>query len=162
MTGERDGIAPRVFSMRAAFDAAFAEESREVAGDHEDFLTVRARGERLAIRLREVASLHADLRVTPLPSEDPRVVGVAAIRSRVVAVFDLGALLGAAAAGAAPARLRWAALVRDRDSAVAFETLEGHVRQPAGSAADEIVELEGARIPVLALSRLLTTGRGDT
>ena len=153
MTRERESASERVQAMRAAFDAAFGQKPAAQSAGFRDFLAVRAGGARHAIRLDDITSLHADLRVASLPSEDPRVLGVAAIRSRVVAVYDLGALLGS---GPSAGRLRWIALVRDHESSVAFEALEGHVRRSRESALEEVIELEGASVPVLDLGKLLS------
>jgi chemotaxis signal transduction protein len=114
--------------------------------DDVELLAVRAGGTAYAIRLTAVSGLFADRTVTPLPGPVPELLGVAAFRGAVVAVYDLGALLGHAVgagrsgvgggqtrqSGTVTAQPRW--LVLDTGTppvGLAFDELDGHVRAPA-------------------------------
>jgi chemotaxis signal transduction protein len=68
--------------------------------------------------------LFKDRRVTPLPSPSPEFLGVAGIRGTLVAVYDLPALLGHAAA----AGRRWLLLAKAVEPvAFVFDTFEGQL-----------------------------------
>jgi purine-binding chemotaxis protein CheW len=114
----------RALELRDAFDRGFALAERPAAPPHRDFLSLRVGGAPVAIPLGDVASLHADLVIVPLPARAPELLGVAAIRAAIVPIYDLGAALGTAAAGA----IRWAIVLRGGAAGFAFEAHDGHAR----------------------------------
>jgi purine-binding chemotaxis protein CheW len=131
-------LSDRAEELRLAFDRSFAAPHRTEMVDDVELLAVRAGGTAYAIRLAAVSGLFADRTVTPLPGPVPELLGVAAFRGAVVAVYDLGALLGHTAhqSGIATAQPRW--LVLDTGTppvGLAFDALDGHVRAPAGAIA---------------------------
>jgi chemotaxis signal transduction protein len=114
---------PRVAELRRAFDEAFA-------GQH-DLLAIRVSGHPYAMRIAELRGLERDPRLTPLPSPEPALRGLASIRGRLVGVFSLAVLLGYP-----PGREqgdRWLALCDAGEPlGLAFEGFEGHRRvEPA-------------------------------
>jgi chemotaxis signal transduction protein len=124
----------RAADLRAAFDRGFAEAPAAGAAPYVDLLRVRIGGEPYALVLAEIASFHADLRVVPLPSPAPELLGVAAVRTAVVPVYDLRAVLaatGGTGPGAAP---RWLVVLRGAPPlALAFDGFDGHARSDAGA-----------------------------
>lgn len=116
---------PRAAAMHAEFDRGFAEPVRPPESAHTDFLRIRIAGEPYAVALADVSSLHADLQIVALPSRAPELRGVAAIRTAVVPIYDLGVALGAPATAS-----RWTLLVRSGTAGFSVEGYEGYVRIP--------------------------------
>jgi purine-binding chemotaxis protein CheW len=124
-------VTERVLTPGELFDAGFAAAPLPPPPAHRDFLCIRIGGEPCAIPLADIASLHTELRVVALPTRAPELLGVAAIRATVVAIYDLGAALGMPGTGAP----RWTAVVRGRQAGFAFAGFEGHARIPDRSIA---------------------------
>jgi chemotaxis signal transduction protein len=115
--------------MREAFDRTFAAAASPEGSGHSDVLCVGIGGEPCSIRIGDIASLHAGLRIIALPSRASELLGVAAIRANVIPIYDLAAALALPGAGAA----RWIVVHRAGLAGFAFEHFEGHVRIPEGS-----------------------------
>ncbi len=140
LTFSADSATPeRLAALRAAFDLSFAEPPLPPTAQIEDLLIVQVGGRPYAIRVSEISGLFADRSITPVPGPIPELLGVAGFRGSIVAVYDLGLLLGH---GPSPTP-RW--LVLDSGSPVlglAFNSIDGHLRAPAGSIA--LATLDGA------------------
>jgi chemotaxis signal transduction protein len=120
--------APSAEALRHAFDRSFALPLAEGTRDTLDFLAVRVAGRAYALARDELGGVAVELRVTPVPSPDPALVGLVGVRGGLVAVFDLGVLVGARPC-ATPAR--WLALGRrDVRFALCFDELEGYRSVP--------------------------------
>jgi purine-binding chemotaxis protein CheW len=118
-------VKDRAEDLRDNFDRAFAAAPELPAPAHVDLLRVRVAGEPYAIVLSEIAGLHVDLHVVPMPSPAPELLGVVSVRNAIMPVYDLRAVL-ASAAGPPP---RW--LVIGRCTPVlgfAFDGFDGHAR----------------------------------
>jgi purine-binding chemotaxis protein CheW len=115
----------RAASLRAAFDRGFAEPAA-VAGRAEGFLAIRAGEHSRAVRLAEVAAIHADRRIVPLPSPSPSLLGLAGFRGAILPVYDLCALLGTSS----PAPPRWLIVAAAAAVAFAFDAFDGHLTAP--------------------------------
>jgi purine-binding chemotaxis protein CheW len=98
------------------------------------FLIVRLAGERVALRAAEVESVVEIEAVTPAPGAAPHVVGVAALRSRVVTVID-----GAAS-------LREGGVTQVRDAAVAV--VDGHAYALLVDSVEDVVAADGDPRPL--------------
>jgi len=94
--------------LRQLFDRLFIATPHAAALRRECFIGIRAGGDRLALRLSELAGLEKRCRVVPLPGCDPALLGLAGIRRRLVPVYDLAALLGCE--GTAGNDWRWVGL----------------------------------------------------
>jgi purine-binding chemotaxis protein CheW len=117
----------RVLALRREFDASFALEPTRRAEDVEDLLALRVGGDPHALSLVDVAELHVDKKIVPLPSSVPELLGMTAFRNVIAPVYDLGALLGYPHASG----WRWLVLLRAHDPVgLAFQSFEGHVRVP--------------------------------
>jgi chemotaxis signal transduction protein len=116
----------RALELRTMFDRGFAVA--ELASDAacSDFVCLRIGGEPAAIGLGDIASLHADLRVVPLPTPAAELLGVTAIRAQVVPIYDLSVALGGAPTGAA----RWTVVARGGAAGFGFAGFDGHARIP--------------------------------
>jgi hypothetical protein len=143
MTGDRAA------QLRDAFDRGFALPHAAGSGARVELLRLRVGDAAFAVALVEVASLHVDLDVVALPAADPALRGVAAIRGAVVAVYDLRALLGVAAA----AHPRWVVISRGGDG-FAFDGFAGHVRVAALPPSGGAVVLDGRPHPLIELATL--------
>jgi len=97
-------------------------------------LIVRLAGERVALRASEVESVVEIEAVTPAPGAAPHVVGVAALRSRVVTVID-----GAAS-------LREGGTAQVRDAAVAV--VDGHAYALLVDSVEDVVAADGEPRPL--------------
>lgn len=127
MTEHDSTLAGRAEQLRRAFDQGFAERDAESAEATLELLLVRVRGQGYALRLEQVAGLHADRKLVPVPSPRPELLGLVGLRGQVAPVYDLGLLLGYGAAAGA----RWVALVQSSAPlAVAFQEFEAHARVP--------------------------------
>lgn len=125
MSETESGLAGRAEELRRAFDLSFAEAPRQATGSFVDLLAIRVAGDAYALSLSEVAGLHVDRVVTPLPSLVPELLGLAGFRAALVPVYDLRALLGYPAAGA----LRWMVSTAGASTlGLAFDRFEAHVR----------------------------------
>ena len=171
MAGEM-ALADMLRALRADFDDGFAPAPAPAAAAPQAMLAIRVGDDAYALRLDQIAGLHADRRVTALPSALPALLGVSGFRGQIAPVYDLAALLGYAAA-AAP---RWLVLVRGAQPlALAFDTFECHFSVaperivPAGAAQSWLCgtvegEVAGgpAARPLIALPALLDEIRRQT
>ena len=119
----------RLHELRSAFDQSFGLEARARAEDPEELLAVTLGSHPYALRLREVHGLYVDRRITPLPDAPPELLGLAAVRGELCAVYALASLLGYARSEAP----RHVVLAARPGIAFAFETLQGHLRVPKGA-----------------------------
>lgn len=87
-------VTERVRGLRAAFDQSFAAATEIRDARYLDFLSVRIAEDTYALRLSEVAGLHAGRKLTPAPSLLPELLGITGFRGVLTPVYDLGALLG--------------------------------------------------------------------
>jgi purine-binding chemotaxis protein CheW len=123
----------RATELREAFDASFAEAPTGVREPTAGLLAVRLLAVRIgatpaAIRLRDIAGLHADKVVTAFPGSPPELLGLAGFRGAVVPVYDLGVLLGAPGTG----QPRWCVVAAGRPPvAFAFHHFDGWRQVPA-------------------------------
>lgn len=118
-------VSRRAVALRDAFDRSFAEPARTGVGEMVDFISIRLGGELHAVRMTDIAGLHAGLKVTPAPTAVPQFLGLAGLRGVLTPVYDLAALLGHSAAAG-----RWVMLASGRELAFAFEAFDRHFRVP--------------------------------
>lgn len=114
--------------LREQFDASFAHPPAERAEQSESMLFVRARQSRLALRTGQVAKLLRTPAVTRLPTPMSALRGLAVVSGRLIALYDLGALLGHPAASLLP----WAVLCQaESQVALGFDELDGYRDVPS-------------------------------
>ncbi|MDC8758556.1 chemotaxis protein CheW [Janthinobacterium fluminis] len=125
-------------ALRRQFDDGFAQAPAALAAAPLALLAIRAGDCAYALRLAQIAGLHADRHITALPGALPALLGVSGFRGQVAPVYDLAALLGHERA-AAP---RWLVLVRGpQPLALAFDAFENHFT----AAAEQIMPAGAAR-----------------
>jgi len=142
MSGDATALTERVRGLRDAFDRSFAEPLRSAPARFEHLLAIRVAGEPYAVRLEEIAGLHAGWPVTAVPSPSPALLGIAGFRGSLVPVYDLSVLLGLTA----PPTPRWIALSTGRTRvAFAFAGLDGHLQVAPDTLATEPGAATGGR-----------------
>jgi purine-binding chemotaxis protein CheW len=122
-------VTAKAAELRNAFDRARALPFlSEVSERIENLLVLRVSGDAFAIRLGDISGLATDRKIIAFPSPIPELLGVAAIRSRLVPVFSLAALLGYSAQ-ATPGR--WLVLCGTEEAVgLAINDFEGYIRVP--------------------------------
>jgi chemotaxis signal transduction protein len=149
-----------VAALRRAFDRSFAAPPPAGLAMFEDFLAIRMGEAPYAVRLPEIAGLHAGRKIVPIPRTAPELLGIVGLRGTLVPVFDLHLLLGCPEG----AGLRWLILVSaPQPVALAFEQFEGYVRipgapQPARTTSRHIsgaVLVAGVPRPIIDMASVL-------
>lgn len=141
--------------LRQSFDSSFTKPHTPPAAGSEEFLGIQVAGDSFLLRLREVAGIHADKVVTPLPGSAAGLLGVAGFRGKILPVYDLASFLGYPGGRRAP---RWLAVSAESSFAAAFDRFEGRCRA-VGSGVDTI-ETAPARQHVREIVRTETSLRG--
>ncbi|HEX4241639.1 MAG TPA: chemotaxis protein CheW [Steroidobacteraceae bacterium] len=136
-----DGRSVTAELLRRQFDAAFAAPARIATDTTEGMLAVRIGADPFALRLGEIAGLHADLTIVPVPSSSASLLGIVGIRGTLRPIYDLAALLGYGGAGAP----RWLIFPQAAPAiGLAFAALEAHVKVPKESVQDEQAQTAAA------------------
>lgn len=117
-------LTDRAAALRQAFDSAFADPAQIDATATEDLLAIRAGSQAYALRLSEIVGLFVDKKITRVPGRAAAMLGIAGFRGAIVPVYDLPALLG----HLTTVPLRWLVVASAAPVALAFETLDGHLR----------------------------------
>jgi chemotaxis signal transduction protein len=99
-----DAIRLRLAELRRSFDASFAAPARSHDEERRSALAIRAGEGRFAVRVEDLAGVEACRQIVKLPGSLPGLLGVAGIRGRLLAAYDLGALLGQPSRGLGPSR----------------------------------------------------------
>ncbi|WP_437580869.1 chemotaxis protein CheW [Sorangium sp. So ce887] len=170
-------LAERLAALRGAFDASFAEPARTRAEEPARALAIRAGDRRLLVRIEELAAVEPCRRIVPLAGGPPGLLGLAGLRGRLVAAYDLAALVsgrpraGVDGAAAGPA-LRWLLVCAENpEIALAIDEIESHesfsladVRsaddergEGAGEHVTEAVEIDGAPRGLLRVAAVAAT-----
>ncbi len=145
MTGARTAA-----DLRREFDEGFARPI-EYAEARVDLLVLRTGDRELAVRTDDIAGVLRCPVVTPLPSRNSALSGVAGVRGLVVAVHDTAVLLGLRQT---PSTSGLLACCRDRTVALLFDALVGHGSARA-DAIGELVVIDGVEHMVLDIAALL-------
>jgi purine-binding chemotaxis protein CheW len=126
---ELSPIAAKATELRNTFDRARAIPFLSQAVERtENLLAIRVSGDAFAIRLSEISGIATDRKVVAFPTPIPELLGVAGIRSRLIPIYSLAALLGYSAhAGQG----RWLVLCGTEEPVgLAINDFEGYVRVP--------------------------------
>ncbi len=165
MNDAEEALERRLVELRAAFDGAFGLPAEPPAGVRRGYLGIRLNDVAYALDLDEVAAVRKHVPVTPLPSEEPRLLGVAGFGGVLTAVYDLAGLLGQPG-GKEPV---WFALARGTQVAFAFQGLEGQLSPEEGSettpaaedgGSSDLTWQAGLSRPVIRLRALVARLRG--
>jgi purine-binding chemotaxis protein CheW len=158
----------RAADLRLEFDRTFAAPAAAPPATV-DLLAVQVAGEGYALRLAGIAGLFADRRIVPLPGAAAELLGLAGLRGGLVAIYDLGAILGHTRSESP----RWVALARgEKTVGLAFDELGGFMRvalqdltqgagaAPTGRYVREVVHVDGGLRPVVDMASILETIEG--
>lgn len=144
-----DRLEDRARALREDFDRSFSEPREREEVTKESFVTLRIGGDGHALRVAELSGLHSGKKIVALPSPSPELLGISGMRSGVVPVYCLEALLGYPRT-TAPA---WLVLAGVEDPiGLAFESFEGHSK--VASSALFAVDPGAARTHVRELVRI--------
>ncbi len=130
---------PRAVALGLAFDTGFANALPGEPPATIDLLQLVLGGERHALALGAVGSLHADLAVIPLPTPSPALLGVAVLRGIVTPIYDLALAVGQPAPTTRP---RWIVIARARPMGFAFADFIGHARVEAARPVVNLIDLD--------------------
>ena len=146
-------------TLRRHFDEAFAAPASPITEPLEDLLAIRVGSDPYALRLSEIAGLHTGLKIVPVPSPVPQLLGIVGIRGMMVPIYDLAALLRYPP----EANSRWIVLARaPQPVGFAFENFESHLQVSQVSSTGETVQhmrgtvrAAGALRPIVHLASML-------
>lgn len=156
-----DVLQGKAAELRRDFDRAFAQVLRADAGQFDDHLAIRLRGDPHVLPLAEVARLAPLPGLVRFPCAVPAWLGLAGVADAVLPVYDLGLLLGYPAGVAC----RWMVACRAAPVALAFDGFDGqfrHPREPEARPAPaghsppvEVLSTSGLVRPVVSIGRIL-------
>jgi purine-binding chemotaxis protein CheW len=128
MSTDEGALSMRADVLRQIFDESFAAAPVIADETFEGMLAIRVCGDAYAIALSEVHGLFVDRKVVPLPGRSSQSMGITCLRTGIVAVYSLRALLGYPPSDT-PAR--WLISAGERQAfALAFERLDAYARVP--------------------------------
>jgi chemotaxis signal transduction protein len=141
-------------ALRSAFDRSFAEARTAEAEPPDHLLAIRVGGDPYAIRALDIASVHADRKVVPVPSHVAHLIGLVGLRSVIAPVYDLRTLLGYP--GGPPPR--WLLMLRTSDPiGLAFDRFDAHLRvDPRDISGDAVLGAHGI-CPLIRVASLEAT-----
>jgi len=162
---ENAALASRALELRREFDAAFAAPPATARRATIDLLDIALGGHPCALRADEIAGIHLDLVVTPIPGPLPELAGVTALRGALLPIYDLGLVFGAGACAG-----RWIVLDAARTVGFAFTQFHGHLRIDTAdlaahdggespAMAPHVARLGAAARPVLSIPSLVDAVR---
>lgn len=152
-----DSLELHVKRVRQEFDDAFKRRPAPVEERAENFVRLTCAGNKYVVAIEEVALLQNNSRIVPLPSTNPRLLGLCSVRGELLAVFDTAAFLGR---GEHSESYPWIVRVIGTTAAFAFERCDGQVqgrRQVTGK--ERFVDCNGELWPLLSLAELMLTVR---
>jgi chemotaxis signal transduction protein len=122
-------ITSKASELRDAFDRACAQPfAAQVVEQAENLIAIGVSHGACAIRASEITGMAKSMKIVPLPSSIPELLGIAGVRGTLYAVYSLAAILGYAPEAEQP---RWLALCGTEEAfALAFTDFEGYVRLP--------------------------------
>jgi chemotaxis signal transduction protein len=155
-------------ALRRRFDESFAAPAASSPEPVEDLLAIRVGSDPYALLLSQIAGLHVDIKIVPIPSPATQLLGIVGIRGEMAPVYDLAALLSYPPAG----NPRWIVFARAPTLVgLAFEAFESHLQVPerllasgadtdAGTGASRqhlrgVVQAAGALRPIIHLASVV-------
>ena len=161
-------------SLRRLFDEGFAAPAESRRERAEQLLAIRVGADPYVLRISEVAGLHADLQVVPIPSPAVHLLGIVGLRGVMAPVYDLAGLLDYPRA----ANPRWVVFARSPQLVgFAFDVFDSHLQVGDASLATGETEVgtvaagrhvrgairaDGVLRPIIHLASVVTTLKGYT
>ncbi len=160
----------RALALRQEFDRAFAVPMGEQRKSPHNYLACKVGAESLAIPLPELSGLQRRGKVVPLRGSVSGLLGVAGIRSRLIPVYQLGALLGLRGSGRVEPW--WAVCGTTEPVGLAFDEFEGYLQAsaedrrpradahgPSAQFLRELLVAGGQQRPILHMASLIQSIR---
>ena len=163
MIPEGASVTDRAEALGRAFDVSFAAAPPSTTADFERVLSVRLGPMGYALRLSDIAGVFADVKITPVPTNVPELLGIAAFHGTVLPVYDLRALLGHPVG----TRPRWMAVAAATPVGLAFDDLEGQRSVPGDAIVsqrsndahlrhvDAVAQLDGTARAIVSVQSVL-------
>jgi purine-binding chemotaxis protein CheW len=161
-------------SLRRLFDESFAEPAQSGRERAEQLLAIRVGADPYVVRITEVAGLHVDLQIVPIPSPAVNLLGIVGLRGVMAPVYDLAGLLGYPRA----ANPRWVVFARaPQRVGFAFDVFDSHLQVADASLATGEAEVgavtagrhvrgairsDGVLWPIIHLASVVATLKGYT
>ena len=125
MTTETAPLSKSLAKLRSEFDRTFASPPPHPEEERESLICLQVAGQALVVRTRHINSVAKCRRILPIPTHVPGLLGITAIRSSLLPVYDLAALLGLSI----PAKRSDWLLITGSETPVAFvfDDLEGQL-----------------------------------
>jgi purine-binding chemotaxis protein CheW len=115
-------VSHRAQQLRHDFDRRFGMRPSVDEEISENLIAIRIGEHQFAIRLSEIAGLHADKTITRVPGANATMLGIAGFRGEIAPVYDFASLLGYARSE----NPRWLIVSKQAPVAFAFEAFDGH------------------------------------
>lgn len=156
--------------LRQEFDESFAVAVREERDLGESFLRLRVQRSTLAVRVSEIAAVARCPALTPLPSQNPSVLGLVGLRGGLVVVHSLADLVGEPR-GKLDEQAILLLCAGEPSVGLLADELLGHLHVATeaihagftqGGWSNAIVSAEGSRCPVASIPLLLAVIRQST
>lgn len=155
-------IDERIAALREAFDATFAAPVETTRARTIDLLAIRFGAHGFAVPVAELSGVQTRRAVVALPAAPPLCLGLVGVRGRLVAAYDLAAMLRAPR----PEKTPWLLVSRlDPELAFASAEAERYVRVDASAIVPRDVaptdpcvgalSYEGVGLTVLSVDRLV-------
>lgn len=149
-----DMLAEHVAELRRAFDESFARPRAPDTEPEEDWLGLRAAEHALAVRLLEAGGVVARPPITALPDAPRGQLGVGAIGTKIVVLYDLACLLDP---GCVASARPWVLLCRAEPTVgLVFDKVDGFARLTR-DATRSMVPMGERHRPAVELAGLLAT-----
>ena len=132
--------------LASAFDHGFSLPFMSPRQEQRDFLVLRLGTHWYALPVDELAGVQNKKTIQFLPAAPPHCIGLAGVRGRLVAIYDLSALLGSAPSD----RLCWLVQPKaDPEIALLVPKAERYLRVPTASIVEH-AEADGAALGALS------------
>jgi chemotaxis signal transduction protein len=141
MTHGRDRSAWTAADLRRDFDQVFAQPPCASRDAPDDFIAIGLCGEPHALRVIDVSGVLPLNKLGRFPSPVAELCGVIGLRGALMPVYDLRMLLGYVPRQAA----LWLAVAAAAPVALAFDTLDGHLRAGRDARAQQPGAEDGRR-----------------
>lgn len=118
-------IRDAIEETRRRFDHSFSLPHPPLDNDVEDFLAIRVGGHPYALRATELVRVEPIGRTSVLPGSNSWLVGLAAVRGKLIPVYSLDLILSYQRPAA---DYKWIAIGREELLGFAFDSVDGYLR----------------------------------
>lgn len=143
---DSQALQARLQQLRDAFDDSFTHAATSDSVETLDLLELVVGNQCFLVPVADVRSVHVARPIMRVPTASASLLGLVGLRGAILAVHDLGAMLGVTTDRTAP----WLMVARQAPIAFGFQKLERHLRLPVNArmAAVDPQRILGAEITV--------------